>query len=549
MYIGINVIDPLRPFEYGKMTDVGIHNEKLIDLVFVPGRLIEHHELSDNYTINNIEVTENTEISLTDYWNNKEMPVKINVNVPESGGSGGSASITREGTGPIAIPTNGLIERIVFNTELTPDEVDQIITNANLTYIDFDGMPVYMIFVGSTNILTIVNFGIGYAILDLAFNHFIYMSPSLVDMGGIPFVGWNPDPNFSELYVNLEVVSDSETGFASGTQNEAIKDIINIGGQYPYHKELIGEYEPIELDITENSIVDLTSYMDNKQMPITVNVEIPIAPSGSLKSLLDVTKSTNAWFKFNTDITKLTNDNISFDATSNVTNMIDMFSGCYVLTEVPLFDMSNVTDAYCMFSGCNALRVMPLFNTPKVERMTYMFQNCENLTEVTLPDISSATQASSLFASCKKLKKVDLTRASDATNLISMDSMFIECGSLTDVSLHGSFVAKSTLSMFAYCPSLTEVPLFDTSNVTDMSNMFYWCSSLTEIPVFNTSNVNNMFYMFRNCKMLTTIPELDMIKVTGGRSTEGMFDYCENLTNLTLKNVKENISLGNNLSS
>ena len=93
---------------------------------------------------------------------------------PLSAGSG-VVKIERKGTGIQEVPNSGLVEKLVFNTELTTSEVDTIISNANLTFVDFDGMPVYPIFVNKANEIgiVIVNYGtvlgdgtIGYVIME-----------------------------------------------------------------------------------------------------------------------------------------------------------------------------------------------------------------------------------------------------------------------------------------------------------------------------------------------------------------------------------------------
>ena len=85
----------------------------------------------------------------------------------------------------------------------------------------------------------------------------------------------------------------------------------------------------------------------------------------------------------------------------------------------------------------------------------------------------------------------------------------------------------------------------DTSKVTDMSNMFAYCSTLTSLDLsnFDTSNVTEISYMFDNCATLTDIiGTLDMIKV---RNNTYMFRDCKALTNVTLKNIKKSLQIGN----
>jgi hypothetical protein len=64
--------------------------------------------------------------------------------------------------------------------------------------------------------------------------------------------------------------------------------------------------------------------------------------------------------------------------TSEVTNMSQMFLGCYNLVSVCLFDTSNVTDMSEMFNMVDwgALEALPLFDTSSVVNADYAFCCC-----------------------------------------------------------------------------------------------------------------------------------------------------------------------------
>jgi surface protein len=65
-----------------------------------------------------------------------------------------------------------------------------------------------------------------------------------------------------------------------------------------------------------------------------------------------------------------------------------MFSGCYSLQAVPLFDTSNVTIMSLMFSGCYSLQAVPLFDTSNVTTMSLMFNVCYSLQYTRLQNVS-----------------------------------------------------------------------------------------------------------------------------------------------------------------
>ena len=95
----------------------------------------------------------------------------------------------------------------------------------------------------------------------------------------------------------------------------------------------------------------------------------------------------------------------------------------------------------------------------------------------------------------------------------------------------------SSQSMFSTCSSLTYLDLsnFITSNITTMAGMFHTCSKLTNLVLtsFNTSNVTNMYNMFNNCSKLTNLnlTSFDNRKLT---DMSNMFYNCTNINKLYL---------------
>ena len=112
--------------------------------------------------------------------------------------------------------------------------------------------------------------------------------------------------------------------------------------------------------------------------------------------------------------------------------------------------------------------------------------------------------------------------------------------STVEASFKGSNTSKVTNmnSMFVNCYSLTSLNLrrFNTSNVTSMEWMFMACSGLESLDLngWNTSNVTNMGYMFSGCTSLTSLDlsGWDTSKVTFSTS---MFDGCPNSLEIIMK--------------
>ena len=217
--------------------------------------------------------------------------------------------------------------------------------------------------------------------------------------------------------------------------------------------------------------------------------------------------------------------------TSVVRNMSLMFTNCFALQSVPLFNTELVITMQSMFSSCYALESVPLFNTSEVRTMSFMFQNCYALITVPLFNTASVTTMASMFSSCYALESVPLFNTASVTN---MSSMFSSCYSLITVPLFNTAAVTTMASMFATCYVLQSVPLFNTAIVTDMSAMFINCRCLITVPLFNTASVTTMATMFQNCYALITVPLFDTALVTNMAS---MFLNCYALQSVPLFNT------------
>lgn len=219
---------------------------------------------------------------------------------------------------------------------------------------------------------------------------------------------------------------------------------------------------------------------------------LPSGGGGSLKTLLDATQSTYYLFKDYSG--KNVNNLISYNDTSNVTNMARTFYQCPNLATIPQLNTNKVTNMSSMFSNCPSLVTIPQLDTSKVTNMSEMFLGCYAL--ATIPQLNTS-------------KVTDMTH------------------------------------MFNSCKELTTIPQLDTSNVTKMSTMFISCYKLTTIPQLNTSKVTSLSYVFSNCYKLTTI-DITHMNFTSTSNTNNFANNCYSLTKLIIRNMSTIPSLNSN---
>lgn len=200
--------------------------------------------------------------------------------------------------------------------------------------------------------------------------------------------------------------------------------------------------------------------------------------------------------------------------TSEVTNMVYMFSSCYSLKklDVSKFNTGKVTNFKCMFSDCGSLTSLDVssFNTENVTNMEKMFFMCSSLTSLDLSNFNTK-------------------------NVTEMDNMFDRCFNITSINLSNFNTSKVTDmgGMFGECKSLSSLDItnFNTSNVEEMSYMFSECKSLTTLDLssFNTEKVKRMRSMFSLCGSLTTIYASEKFITTNVTESYKMFGWCKAL--------------------
>ena len=137
-----------------------------------------------------------------------------------------------------------------------------------------------------------------------------------------------------------------------------------------------GDYAIKPLIVTENGTYDVEG---EAYKPVRVNVA-QTAQSGTLKALLDATKSATYLFKGyeGTSVDGL----ISYSDTSNVSNTVGMFYFDININTIPQLDTSNVTNMESMFYSCPDLTAIPQLDASKCISFSNIFLGCRKLASI-----------------------------------------------------------------------------------------------------------------------------------------------------------------------
>ena len=179
------------------------------------------------------------------------------------------------------------------------------------------------------------------------------------------------------------------------------------------------------------------------------------------------------------------------------------------------FSMARPTSTFFWFCGLRKLKTIigiENLNTSEVKYMNSMFLECCSLTELDLSGFNTANveDMGSMFWLCSQLKTLDISGFNTA-NVDYMLGMFSGCSQLESIDVSGFNTAnvQNMGAMFEGCSQLKTIDVsgFNTANVEDMGRMFEGCSQLETIDVsgFNTANLLGMSCMFRGCRNLKSI--------------------------------------------
>ena len=314
------------------------------------------------------------------------------------------------------VPNTGYLKSIFFNTKLTPDQVETLITNANLNLIDIGNgnpsMPIYPILASESGAgIVIIDFfpliqankpdsgiesGPVWLIWNLSDSEAIYyVSPKLAaamgNQTGEPMLaGWVADGftdyDTGEVAIENNAVSVTE-GMPIGAQNALLTDLVRLyslvdSGETELANSLTGQYKLVEKDIVldpaanpnytygfENSIDE-----DTKEISVIRNIKVSTKTNAIINK--SVTTYTNskvriigqyAFYNCNkladADFPKATTiDNYAFSYCHMLANINiplatkigpEAFSHCYSLVKLFISQQDSVSTTYSdAFTNC-----------------------------------------------------------------------------------------------------------------------------------------------------------------------------------------------------
>ena len=231
---------------------------------------------------------------------------------------------------------------------------------------------------------------------------------------------------------------------------------------------------------------------------------------------------------------------------SGAVSLSGMFTSCFSLTKLNLFDTQAVTNMSIMFNSCSSLQEVPLFNTSSVTNMSNMFVSCLSIQTIPLFDTQAVTNMNNMFNACANLQLVPSLSTTSVTSSGNFSSIFANCLSLTRIEakdFRWTFsVANCKLSDVRLKEIFTNLPRVTTSQtltvtgnygigtITSKASLSLTAGSTT-ISMANTSGVvNGMF-------------------VTGtGTAINTNVSVTSNVTNDTLTKTAHGLSNGDKIS-
>ena len=504
------------------------------------------------------------------------------------------ANIVRGGT---AVPNSGYVDTVYFNTEINENDIQNLIDTLPLYQTPFFDYPVYPLLFSSD-----FEFGIMLSVVDDDLYGKIYMIAYANAITNKTTILYYKTDNSEQLYTPLtteeleihkEVIAEY-SGLPIGTENDKLANLIS---STPFEnkviKELSGDYEAVELEVTENTTVDVGAMLDEGKMPLSVKVNIGstniVSQDGEIiKTLKGDYEAINLTFNeppsfwqetvfvngnyveklyFNTELTTdeidaifstLTYDDNSHLITQYATAEAGRSGSIYII-KMETNGLNGYTIRISNFDGDSYIYAS------NQEIADYIKSNYNKSVEVglnitefpinnTIHTVSNEiSNLTNLISSKPPLKNtINVESYLDNKQMPMSVTVNVEPNlQEKEVTENGEYVAdegydgfsKVTVNVASSGEDMLQARV-DATNMCDYLFYKYKGSNVDYIANLNTSKVTNMSYMFSECKNLTTIPQLNTSKVT---NMQHMFSDCHNLTTIPQLDTSNVTSMANML--
>ena len=352
-------------------------------------------------------------------------------------GGGGSVDLVKSvfSVQKAPVPTTGYLEKFFFDRELKPEQVDSLIANANLTFIDLNGdgatmvYPIlaadstpnpklFLILDESTLLGLASGSGAAWAIMEYIGETIYYVSPVLAVQEGFE-AGWQKAAFASDDVNYVTIGANLLTDGPFGAQNDLLTELVYVGsladsGETELVKSLTGQYKIVEknikLDTNENTAYsyDFINSIndDTKEISVIKNIEVDTGREDAVISR---------------GITTYANDRIleighyafaqcrQLEAVSfpNATYIGDYaFYHCDTLASVEIPLAERVGEH--AFSECPELGTVTFTKAQRINSGT--FYNDSNLREANLQEVGAIGEQA--FYGCHRLVKVFINNTS-----------------------------------------------------------------------------------------------------------------------------------------
>lgn len=342
-------------------TTISVNQESTLE----EGTVLQNDKLKNILSITPFEegIYNEVEVNVKELIENQKLPLKVNFKVTPT-------TVTKKG-GLVGtqVPNSGTVENVYFNTNLTYDEIANILSK--LTYFDIDSTTSYCwlldvpstgesIFAQASTLYGPLEYSLHYIDKDGAWNN-IFDDTNL----------WNSSLLNNSNYISINAeVSDNHAldtvTLTSGLYNNLITELFSSVDFIVEVEDSIvleGTYDGSTISTNGESAIDITSLLQQKQLPLVINV----------KAIETVVKDTT------------TEDALLLRSLTEYSN-----------------DRVTSVGAYA-FMYCNLLRTV---NLPLVTSVgDYAFMNCTSMETINIPNLESiGTYAFNVCGSLKTLR-------------------------------------------------------------------------------------------------------------------------------------------------